>query len=102
GEVYLAHDPELVRNVAIKVLPAAFAADKERVRRLYRDGRPTSALKHPNILTMYDIGETRGCPYLATEFVAGVTLRARLRQGPISVGEAVRITTQAASALEAS
>ena len=102
GEVYLALDPELARKVAIKVLPPAFAADKERVRRLYREGRTASALNHPNILTIYDIGEIRGRPYLSTEFIEGTTLRARIRDGRISPDEAVRIAAQVASALVAS
>ena len=54
--MYLAHDPDLARNIAIKVLPPAFAADKERVRRLHREGRAASALKHANVLTIYELG----------------------------------------------
>lgn len=102
GEVYLARDPELARKVAIKVLAPIFAADAERVRRLYGEGRAASALNHPNILTVYDIGDTRGRPYLATEFVEGETLRGRLRDGRIPPQDAVRIAVQAASALQAS
>ncbi len=102
GEVYLARDPGLDRNVAVKVLPLAFAADKERVRRLYREGRAASALNHPNILTVYEIGESRGRTFLATEFVEGVTLRARLRNGCLSPDEAVHIASQVGSALVAS
>ena len=102
GEVYLARDPGLGRKVAIKVLPDAFAADKQSAERLLAEGRAASTLNHPNILTVHDIGETCGRPYLVTEFVQGTTLRERLRNGPISPAEAVRIAGQVASALVAS
>jgi Tol biopolymer transport system component len=102
GEVYLARDPRLARKVAIKVLPRAFSADRERVHRLYREGRAASALNHPNILTVYDIGEIQGRPWLATEFVEGKTLRARLRESSIPLREAIDVTAQVASALAAS
>jgi serine/threonine protein kinase len=102
GEVYLARDPELERRVAIKVLGQVDAADEERVQRLYREGRAASALNHPNILTVYEMGRTQGHPYIATELVEGITLRERLRNGPVSSDEAGRIAIQASSALEAS
>ena len=101
GEVYLARDPELARQVAIKVLLPTFAADKDRVRRLKNEGRTASALNHPNILTVYDIGEIGDRPYLVTEFVQGITLRARVRDGPLPMDEAVHIATQVGEALRA-
>ena len=102
GEVYLARDPGLARKVAIKVLPRAFAADKERVDRLSHEGRTASALNHPNILTVHEIGEAEGRKFLVTEFVDGVTLRTRLQEGRVPPEEAFRIAKQVASALEAS
>ncbi len=102
GEVYLARDPELERKVAIKVVAEASAADREKANRLLAEGQAVSALNHPNILTVYDIGEIGGRPYLATEFVEGITLREHLTAGPVSPSEAVRIGIQVASALAAS
>ncbi len=75
GEVYRATDPRLGRDVAIKVLPAATAADPERRQRFEQEARAASALNHPNILTVYDIGEADGTTYIAMELVEGRTLR---------------------------
>ena len=101
GEVYLAHDPDLARNIAIKVLPPAFAADKERVRRLHREGRAASALKHANVLTIYELGELEGRTFLVTEYVEGRTLKDRLAAGPMPVNEALAIATEVARGLQA-
>src|SRR3954451_21465319 len=101
GEVYLAHDPGLARNVAIKVLPPVFASDKERVRRLHREGRAASALKHPNVLTIYELGEIEGRAFLVTEHVEGETLKDRLAAGPIEANEALTIATEVARGLQA-
>src|SRR6266849_779057 len=81
GEVYRAHDPRLGREVAIKVLPAAFSADPERLRRFEQEARAAAALNHPNILAVYDIGTHDGAPYIVSELLNGDTLRARLAQG---------------------
>jgi eukaryotic-like serine/threonine-protein kinase len=74
GEVYLAEDQRLGRKVAIKVLPEEFTADSERVRRFEREARAASAINHPNILTIYEIGLSDGKHYIASEYVEGETL----------------------------
>ena len=80
GEVYRARDPRLGREVAIKVLPAAFAADPDRLRRFEQEARAAGALNHPNVLAVYDVGTHEGAPYLVTELLEGETLRERLRR----------------------
>jgi len=101
GEVYLARDTELDRQVALKVLPAQFTRDEERVARFRREARAASALSHPNIVTIYDIGETGETRYIAAEFVEGMTLRDRLALGPTKLEEALGIAIQCARALDA-
>jgi serine/threonine protein kinase/formylglycine-generating enzyme required for sulfatase activity len=105
GEVYLAEDARLRRKVALKLLPAQFVADSERVRRFEREARAASALNHPNILTIYEIGQTStefgDVHFIATEFVEGQTLRKRLLQNRLSVSEALDVVTQMAGALQA-
>jgi predicted ATPase/serine/threonine protein kinase len=98
GEVYRALDERLVRSVAIKVLLEG--ADAELVRRFGLEAQAASSLNHPNIVTVHDVGEVDGAPYLVTEYVEGETLRERLRSG-MAVGDAVAIARQVASALEA-
>ncbi len=71
GEVYLAHDARLDRNVAVKMLPADFAKDEDRLRRFEQEAKATSALNHPNILTVYDIGEHDGSPFIVAELLDG-------------------------------
>ncbi|MBI3470683.1 MAG: serine/threonine protein kinase, partial [Candidatus Solibacter usitatus] len=75
GEVYRARDPRLGRDVAIKLLPAAMASDALRLRRFEQEARAASALNHPNILSVYDVGSHQGSPYLVTELLEGQTLR---------------------------
>src|SRR5689334_12399293 len=75
GRVYLAEDPALARRVAIKVLPPEFAADRERRERLLHEARAASALNHPNIVTVHDVGEEAGTMFVAMERVEGVSLR---------------------------
>ena len=77
------------------------AAIRSALRRFEREARAASALNHPNILTVYEIGEVDGAPYIATEYVEGATLRARLAAGPIPLGEALDIAMQSAGALAA-
>src|SRR5471030_1131514 len=81
GEVYKAVDVRLSRPVAIKVLPTELASDPERLRRFEFEARAASALNHPHILTVYDVGESEGVSYIATEFVYGKTLLEQLLDG---------------------
>lgn len=101
GEVYRARDMRLNRDVAIKILPQVFAADAERLRRFEQEAKAASALNHPNILAIYDIGERDGAPYLVTELLEGETLRDRLRSGPLSVRKALDIAMQSANGVAA-
>jgi Tol biopolymer transport system component len=101
GEVYLARDTRLDRNVALKVLPPRFAADRERVSRFMREAKASSALNHPNIVTLHDIGEDQGLWYITTEFIEGLTLRQRLAGGRLETSEALDIAIQCAAALTA-
>ena len=80
GEVYRARDTRLNREVAIKVLPAEFAQDADRLRRFEQEAQATSSLNHPNILTVYDFGTHEGNPYLVMELLEGEELRAQLEQ----------------------
>jgi tetratricopeptide (TPR) repeat protein len=99
GEVYLAEDPELGRQVALKLLPESFAADEERVRRFRQEARAASALNHPNIITIHEIGRVEAFHFIITEFVDGETLASRISQGPLPVGECLAIGAQLAGAL---
>jgi serine/threonine-protein kinase len=99
GEVYLAEDNRLHRKVAFKVLPDNFAADKERLRRFEQEARAASALNHPNILTIYEIGETNDRLFIAAEFIEGETLHEKIENNDLSVYESVRIAGQVAAAL---
>ncbi len=101
GEVYLAHDPELQRPVALKVLAAAVRADEDLRKRLENEARAASALNHPNILTVYDIGQLGEERFIATEYVDGVTLRQRMSRGEASLRDVVDIGVQIASAIAA-
>jgi eukaryotic-like serine/threonine-protein kinase len=100
GEVYLAQDERLPRKVALKVLPPIFANDADRVRRFEQEARAVSALNHPNILTLFDLGREGDRYYMATEFVDGSTLRAHLAEhGRLPPAEAIAIAVQCAAAL---
>jgi serine/threonine protein kinase len=102
GEVYLAEDPRLGRQLALKLLPAEFAQDANRRARFLTEARAAAALNHPNICTVYDAGETaEGRLFIALELLEGETLDVRLKGGPLEVTEVVRIGLQLASALEA-
>lgn len=100
GEVYLAQDAELDRPVALKFLPPEVAADQKRLTRFFQEAKAASALNHPNILTVYEIGRTDDTNFFATEFVDGVTLRERMH-APAKLSEVLDIATQIASALVA-
>ena len=101
GEVYLAQDTRLDRKIALKVLPAAFTQSLERVQRFEREAKAASALNHPNILTIYEIGKVADQHFIATEFVDGVTLRQRMDGDRPTSAESVDIAIQVAGALAA-
>jgi eukaryotic-like serine/threonine-protein kinase len=101
GEVYRARDTRLDRAVAIKVLPAEFAQDSDRLRRFELEARATSALNHPNILTVYDFGTHEGSPYLVMELLEGEELRAQLEEGALPVRKAIDYAQQIVTGLAA-
>jgi hypothetical protein len=101
GEVYRAVDPTLGRTVALKVLRPELSGDPERLSRFTHEARAASALNHPNILTVHEVGDHQSSRYLVTEMVDGETLRDRLSRGPLTLREILDITIQAASALAA-
>ena len=99
GEVYRARDARLSREVAIKVLPAALSADAERLRRFEKEARAASSLNHPNIVTIYDIGESGGTSFIAMEAVDGRTLREMVAGGPLPTKQLLAIAAQMADGL---
>src|SRR5262245_19940962 len=104
GEVHLALDTRLGRKVAVKLLLAEFTADAERLRRFKQEARAASALNHPNIITVYEIGEIEGRRFIVTEYVEGETLRQRMARAPqrrIGLSETLEIAVQVAAALQA-
>lgn len=101
GEVYRARDTRLNRDVAIKVLPAAYSRDPERLRRFQQEAQAVAALNHPNILAIHDFGEYDGSPYIVTELLEGETLRSRLQAGSMLVRKATEIGEQIARGLAA-
>ena len=101
GEVYRARDTKLGREVAIKVLPEAFAQNEERLARFEREARLLASLNHPNIATLYGFEQSDAVHFLVMELAEGETLAERLRRGPIPVEDALPIFKQIAEALEA-
>jgi len=101
GEVYLAHDARLDRLVALKLLPVYFASDDARLRRFQSEARAASALNHPNILTIHEVGESNGIYFIATEFIDGQTLRELIAGQHLSLEEILDCVMQVASALAA-
>lgn len=101
GEVFLAEDTELKRPVAIKILHAEVAEDKERISRFIQEARAASALNHPNILTIHEISKFENSRFIVSEYVKGETLRDKLKQGNLSLTESLEIAAQIAAALEA-
>src|SRR5258705_2934390 len=99
GDVYLAQDTVLGRQVALKLLPQDFTSDQNRLRRFQLEARAASALNHPNIITIHEIGETDSLHFIATEFVDGETLREHMTNTRITVGEVLDIAAQIGSAL---
>src|SRR5262245_31573764 len=101
GEVWRARDTRLDREVAIKVLPAGFARDADRLKRFEQEARATSALNHPNILTVFDIGGHEGAPYIVAELLEGEELREQLNEGALPLRAAIDYAQQIASGLTA-
>ncbi|UCH83665.1 MAG: serine/threonine protein kinase, partial [Candidatus Latescibacterota bacterium] len=94
GEVYLAEDVELKRKVALKFLPAQFASDPETLARFKREAQTAAGLNHPNIVTVYEVGEHQGQPYIAMAYIEGESLADIITRGGIRVEQAIDITTQ--------
>ena len=101
GEVFLAEDTRLGRKVALKVLPAAFTGDPDRIRRFEQEAKAASALNQPNILTIHEIGEIDNCHFIVSEYVEGETLRQRMKTGEMTLNAALDVAIQVASALSA-
>ncbi|HJW13532.1 MAG TPA: serine/threonine-protein kinase, partial [Thermoanaerobaculia bacterium] len=99
GEVWLARDPRLGREVAVKILPEEFSSDRERVKRFEREARAASALNHPNIVTIHEIGEADGRAFLVMERIDGQTLRELLLEWPLPMRRLLSIAAQAADGL---
>jgi len=100
GEVYLAQDPRLDRNIALKVLPTELASDPDRMRRFVREAKAASALKHPNVAMIFEIGESSGVHFIAMEYVEGQTLATRIGGRPLETAEILDIALQVADALD--
>src|ERR1700720_823979 len=101
GEVYLAEDTKLRRKVALKFLPHQYTKDEERVRRFEQEARAASALNHPNIITIYEIGHWQDAQFIVTELIEGQTLRQRMQHGRIPISEMLDVAVQTAGALSA-
>jgi Tol biopolymer transport system component/tRNA A-37 threonylcarbamoyl transferase component Bud32 len=101
GEVYRAHDSRLGRDVALKILPAEFARDPDRRRRFEQESRAASALSHPNIVAVYDVGDQDGVSYIVSELVDGESLRDLIERGPVPLRKTIDIGAQIADGLAA-
>ena len=101
GVVFLARDARLGRSVALKLLHSSLTQDANRVRRFQQEARAASALNHPNIITIYEVGQLAGQDYIAAEFIEGPTLREMLGRGPLGLRDTLEVVTQVAHALEA-
>jgi DNA helicase-2/ATP-dependent DNA helicase PcrA len=99
GAVYKAYDAKLHRVIALKLLPPQYTSQEERRRRFLQEARAASALNHPHILTVYEVGEDGGKPYIAMEYVEGETLRQKIKARPLPVGEALDVAIQIAEGL---
>src|SRR5262245_43737766 len=99
SEVYLALDTSLERRVALKLLPAQYTQDADRLRRFIQEAKAASALNHPNIITIHEIGATKDIHFVATEYIEGRTLRQLMAGAPLSLNRALDVTTQIANAL---
>ncbi len=101
GDVFLAKDTVLERNVAIKFISAQFARDAAGLQRFLREAKASSSLNHPNIITVHEVGKTKDTPYIATEFIDGKTVRQLIDEGGLSLRDSLDVATQVASALVA-
>ena len=101
GQVYRARDASLKRDVALKILPAWFSHDHDRLRRFQLEAEAAAALNHPNILSIHAIGQQDGSPYIVAELLEGETLRERLRRGPIPLRKAIDCAVQISHGLAA-
>ena len=102
GEVYLAQDTRLGRKIALKLLSSDFAKDQHRVRRFAQEARAASALNHPNVCVIHEVGKTTdGRHFIAMELIEGITLRERISRGPLSLADALTVAEQVAAALTA-
>src|SRR5271170_3131508 len=101
GEVYRARDTRLLRDVALKVLPASFTNDPERLRRFEQEARAVAALNHPNIISVYDVGEANGVHFIISELLEGETLRQRITPSGMPVRRAIELAVQFANGLAA-
>src|SRR5882762_1544559 len=99
GEVYLAQDTKLDRKVALKILPADLAANRDRMQRFVREAKSAAALNHPNIAHIYEIGESDGVNFIAMEFIEGVTLREKIHQERTELRKLLRYLQHAAEGL---
>ena len=97
GAVYKAFDNKLQRVVALKLLPAEYVSQHDRRRRFFQEARAASALNHPHILTIYEVGEDDGKPYIAMEFVEGETLRQKIKSNGLPLRETLDIAIQIAA-----
>ena len=100
GEVYRAHDPRAGRDVALKILPEAFASDAERVARFRREARTLASLSHPNIAALYGVEDDAGTPFLVMELAEGEDLQIKLERGPMGLDDALDIALQLAEGME--
>src|SRR5688572_13204793 len=99
GDVYRATDIAAGREAALKILPTRFTGEPGRLKRFKQEARAVVALNHPNILTVYEVGEAQSVLYIASELIEGETLRERLARGPLATAEALDVAIQVASAL---
>src|SRR6185295_2481799 len=99
GAVYKAYDTKLQRVVALKLLPSEYISQQDRRRRFFQEARAASALNHPHILTIYEVGEDDGRPYIAMEYVEGETLRQKIKTNELQLRETLDIAIQIATGL---
>src|SRR6266568_5761521 len=99
GEVYRAHDTRLLRDVALKVLPPSFTNDPERLRRFEQEARAVAALNHPNIVSIYDVGNADRVYYIVSELLEGETLRQRISPSGMPPRKAIELAIQLANGL---